>query len=78
MNRRNFLRSLAIGVAAVTLRLRPESALPVKPPELESGYVYAPYMPLYVTNAISVADFNPRLNQYRQRTYLKYECSPHH
>lgn len=60
MNRRNFLRSIALGVAAVTLRFRPES----KPAAtvrmvgfkgtsfLSAGYAYAPYTPLYVTGDI--------------------------
>ncbi len=71
MNRRHFFRSLGVATFALTLRLRPETALPVaKDPALlgftgkqmlESGCVNTPYIPLYTplytTQDIRLSDF---------------------
>lgn len=62
MNRRNFLRSLGLGVAAVYLRLAPEKVLAVPvgyhtaQEFMASGIIHLPYTPIYVTRDLRVTD----------------------
>ncbi len=60
MKRRLFLKLLAVGIASLQLKFRPESVEGrYHPPQefLNSGYVFTPYFPIYTTREIGAEDF---------------------
>ncbi len=72
MNRRNFLRAIGVGVAAVYLRISPEKVRQVPvgfytaQEMLICGYVDVPYMPIYFTRAVALEDFKLRFSLLRE------------
>ena len=84
MNRRSFFRGLGLAVAAVTAGLHlfnPKIVPPLDCPGitragfrgdefLKTGFIYAPYIPLYVTSEIYVnTEFMNRFNSHQRIPY---------
>lgn len=76
MNRRHFLKSVGVGAGLVAFfapwtrlveRCRKFLGLPVKE-YLDAGYVYLPYIPIYTTPEIVLAEFKERFGN---KTYYQ-------